>query len=56
MRNDNDGAAGSDAPDVLIDDGLAVRIERARGLVEDQDPRVKDQRPGDRKPLSLAAR
>src|SRR6185312_8414923 len=56
MRDDNDRAAGSDAPDVLIDDGLTVRIERARRLIEDQDPRIEDQRPGNREPLALATR
>jgi len=33
-----------------------LRIERAGRLVEDQDARVGDQRPGDRQALALAAR
>ena len=36
--------------------GLGRGIERARRLVEDQDRRVLQQRPGDRQPLPLAAR
>ena len=40
----------------LLDKGqLAARIEHGRGLVEDQDRRVRQQRSGQREPLALAA-
>ena len=38
------------------DDRLAVRIERARRLVEDEQARIGDERAGDREALLLAAR
>ena len=41
---------------VLLDDALALVVERARRLVEDQDARIGDQRAGDRDALALAAR
>ena len=44
-----------DAPDVVVDDGLTVGIERAGRLVEDEDARIEDQRAGNREPLPLAA-
>ena len=39
-----------------LDQPLADRVERGRGLVEDQDPRVLQQHAGDRDALLLAAR
>src|SRR5436305_2190944 len=56
VRDDDEGAALRDAQQVGVDDRLAVRIERARRLVEDQDARIADQRPGDRETLPLPAR
>ena len=56
VRDDNQGAALRDAQQVGVDDRLAVGVERARRLVEDQDARIADQRAGDRETLPLAAR
>ena len=39
-----------------LDPGLGVRVDRRGGVVQDQDPRVHQQRAGDRDPLALAAR
>ena len=38
-----------------LDRRLGGRVDRGGGVVEDQDPRVGEQRPGDRDPLALAA-
>ena len=38
------------------DDRLALRVERARRFVEDEDGRIVDQRARDRQPLLLTAR
>src|SRR3712207_8910526 len=40
----------------LLDLALGLRVDAARRLVEDQDPRVVQDRPRDRDPLALAAR
>ena len=40
---------------VLLDDPLALVVERARRLVEDQDARIGDQRARDGDALALAA-
>src|ERR1700730_12639470 len=39
VRDDEDGAALGDLAHVLLDDALALVVERARGLIEDQDAR-----------------
>ena len=41
---------------VLLDDALALVVERAGRLVEDQDARIGDQRAGNGDALALAAR
>ncbi len=56
VRDGDDGAPLGDAVDVGVDDGLGLGVERAGGLVEDEDLRVGDQRPGDGEALALAAR
>src|SRR5580658_1034713 len=56
VRNDDQRAALGDAHQIGVDDRLALGVERARRLVEDQDPRVGDQRAGDRQTLPLPAR
>ena len=56
VRDDDQGAALRNAQQVGVDDRLAVGVERAGRLVEDQDPRVADQRPRNREPLLLTAR
>ena len=40
----------------LLHRALALGVERARRLVEQQDRRVAQDRPRDRQPLALAAR
>src|SRR6185369_5602094 len=40
----------------LLDDGLALRVERARGFVEDEDLRIFQERACDRDALPLASR
>ena len=56
MRDDDHRSAVSDACDIRVDDRLAIRVERARRFVEDQDARVDDQRARNRQALSLSAR
>src|SRR5215472_8830482 len=56
VGDDYEGAAGGDAPHILLDDALAFVIERARRLVEYQNPRIGQQRPRNRYALALAAR
>src|SRR5262249_33795753 len=56
VGDDEDGAALGDLLHVLLNHPLALIIERARRLVEDQDPRIGDESAGDRDPLLLAPR
>ena len=56
VRDDQHGAVARDAPHVLLDHPLALIVERARRLVEDEDARVAHQRTGDGDALALAAR
>ena len=51
----DDQAGASPAPEVVVDDGLGLGVQRAGGLVEHQQARVADQRPGDLQALPLAA-
>ena len=55
MRNDEHGAAMRDLRHILLDDPLALVVERTRRLVEDEDARIGDERAGDRNPLPLPA-
>ena len=55
-RRENHRPPACDAQQIGAHNRFALRIERAGSLVEDQDPRVVDQRPCDRKPLALSAR
>jgi hypothetical protein len=48
MGDDQHRAAAGDLLQVGLDDLLALGVERAGRLVEDQDPRIGDQRAGDR--------
>src|SRR6185295_15489070 len=50
------GAAAHQACECLLDQRLGVRVERARGLVQDQDARVLEQSAGNGDALPLAAR
>src|SRR5215472_3415146 len=56
MRDDEDGAAFGKPRHVLLDDPLALIVERARRFVEDQDARVGNERARDGQTLALAAR
>ncbi len=56
MGDDEHGAALRDALHVLLDDPLALIVERAGRLVEDEDARIGHQRAGDGEALALAAR
>src|SRR6201997_4520888 len=55
VRDDNDSAAFGNPQQIGIDYCLAFGVERARRLIEDQDPRITDQRAGDRQSLALTA-
>jgi hypothetical protein len=46
------GAAGEQPVDRLLDEPLALRVERAGGLVEDEDLRVLEDRARDRDALA----
>src|SRR5215831_4255694 len=56
MRNDDHCPAVRDAQQIGIQDRLALRIERAHCLVEDQDARIGDEGARDRQPLPLSSR
>ena len=56
VRDDQNRASPGDLLHVLLDDALALIVERARRLVEDQDARIRDQRAGNGDALALAAR
>src|SRR6516165_10899092 len=55
MCNDEDGAAFGKPRHVLLDDPLALIVERARRFVEDQDARVGNESARDGQTLALAA-
>src|SRR6478735_2782005 len=56
VRDDENGSSLGDLLHVVLDDPLALIIERTRRLVEDQDARIRDQCAGDGDALALAAR
>jgi hypothetical protein len=55
VGDDEDGAALGDPAHVLLDDPLALIVERAGRLVEDEDPRIGDEGAGDGDALTLPA-
>ena len=55
VRDRDRGAARARGVDGLLDRLLGLRVERARGLVEDEDRGVLEQRARDRDALALAA-
>src|SRR5580693_7723933 len=55
MGNDKHRSAAGDLGHVLLNNALALVVERARRLVEDEDARVGNQRTGDGDALPLAA-
>ena len=56
MRDDEHRSAARDLRHVLLNDALALVVERACRLVENQDARIGNQRAGDGDALPLAAR
>lgn len=56
VRDDDHGAAGGGALERPLHEPLALRVQAAGGLVEEQDGGPPDQRPRDRHPLLLAPR
>ena len=56
VRDDHRGAAAEERVERLLDQDLARAVDVRRRLVEDQDARVGEQRPGDRDQLPLARR
>src|SRR3954454_23136981 len=55
VSDDNDGPALGDIAHVLLNDALALEVERARGLIENEDARIADERACDGDTLPLAA-
>ena len=47
MRNENHRPPAADLRQIALDNAFGFVIERARGLVENQNPRVGDQGAGD---------
>ena len=56
VRDDERGPAVQQAAERLLDLALGADVDRARRLVEDQDPRVGEQRARERDELPLAER
>src|SRR5262249_11800388 len=54
VRDNDHGAPLADLLHAVLDDALALVIERARRLIKDQNAWIGDQRPGDGHPLPLA--
>src|SRR5437763_1696024 len=55
VRDDDHGAPLADLLHAVLDDALALVIECARRLIEDQNARIGDQRAGNGDALPLAA-
>jgi hypothetical protein len=55
VRDDERRAPAAQPRERLLDERLALRVERAGGLVEDEDARVGQQRAGDGDALPLPA-
>ena len=56
VRDDEGRPAGHRLAQPRLDRGLGGRVDRGGRVVEDQDPRIGKQRPGDRDSLALAPR
>ena len=48
MRDDHHGTPLANGPHIVLDDALGFIVERAGGLIEDQEARVGHQRSGNR--------
>jgi hypothetical protein len=55
VGDDDDGVATHNRAHILLDDSLAVVVERRRGLIQDQDVRIGGERSGDGDALARAA-
>src|SRR5580700_758678 len=55
VRDDEGGAVAHQLRERRLDVPLGLRVERRRRLIEDQDRRILEQRPGDGDALALAA-
>ncbi len=55
VRDEQGGPAGHDLLEPPVDLGFDPRVDRRGRVVEDQDARIGQQRPGQRHPLALAA-
>ena len=55
VRDQDGGTAADQLPQGAQDLGLDPRVDRAGGIVEQHDPRIGEQCPGERDPLALAA-
>ena len=56
VRDDDAGAIAHEACDRILDQTLALGIQRAGGLVEDEDARINQESTRDRDALALSAR
>ncbi len=56
MRDDERGPAPHQEGQALLDEGLGLGVEGGRGLVQDEDPRIRDERPREAEKLALAER
>ena len=56
VRDDDRRAPGEQPPQPGLDAPLGVQVDVRGRLVEDEDPRVGDQRAGEREELALAGR
>ena len=56
MGHDQRGSARPRLAKRLLDGRLRPAVERAGGLIEDEDAGISQKRPGDADPLALAAR
>src|SRR5687768_12346852 len=56
VRRDEARPAGEDAAERADDPRLGVRVDAREAVVEQQELRLAEDRPGDRDPLALAAR
>ena len=56
MSDDDDGSPMHDRAHVLLNDALALVVERRGRLIEDENAGIDHQGPGDGDPLPLAAR
>src|SRR6185369_8823656 len=56
MRDDKCGASGAERPQPVLNERLALAIKARGGFVEDENARVREDRPRNRDALPLAAR